>query len=35
MQLPVMHAFTKHNGTIFHFWGSETMVNHVDTVWSH
>jgi predicted dithiol-disulfide oxidoreductase (DUF899 family) len=33
MQLPVMHAFTKRNGEIFHFWGTETMANHVDTVW--
>ena len=33
MQLPVMHVFTKRDGKIFHFWGTETMMNHVDTVW--
>lgn len=33
MQLPVMHVFTKRNGNIFHFWSTETMSNHVDTVW--
>src|SRR5262245_30439543 len=33
MQLPVMHAFRKRDGKIFHFWGTETMGNHVDTVW--
>jgi predicted dithiol-disulfide oxidoreductase (DUF899 family) len=33
MQLPVMHAFTKRKGKIFHFWGTESMMNHVDTVW--
>jgi predicted dithiol-disulfide oxidoreductase (DUF899 family) len=33
MQLPVMHVFTKHDGKIFHFWGTESMMNHVDTVW--
>ena len=33
MQLPVMHAFTKRDGKIFHFWGTESMMNHVDTVW--
>lgn len=33
MQLPVMHVFTKRDGRIFHFWGTETMTNHVDTVW--
>ena len=33
MQLPVMHVFRKRNGKIFHFWGTETMSNHVDTVW--
>ena len=33
MQLPVMHVFTKRDGKIFHFWGTETMSNHVDTVW--
>jgi predicted dithiol-disulfide oxidoreductase (DUF899 family) len=33
MQLPVMHVFTKRDGKIFHFWATETMSNHVDTVW--
>ena len=33
MQMPVMHVFTKQDGKIFHFWGTETMSNHVDTVW--
>ena len=33
MQLPVMHVFTKKGGKIFHFWGTETTENHVDTVW--
>jgi predicted dithiol-disulfide oxidoreductase (DUF899 family) len=33
MQLPVMHVFTKKDGKIHHFWGTETMSNHVDTVW--
>ena len=33
MQLPVMHVFRKQDGKIFHFWGTETMSNHVDTVW--
>ena len=33
MQLPVMHVFTKQGGKIFHIWGTETMMNHVDTVW--
>jgi predicted dithiol-disulfide oxidoreductase (DUF899 family) len=33
MQLPVMHAFTKRDGKIFHFWSTESMMNHVDTVW--
>ena len=33
MQMPVMHVFTKHDGKIFHFWGTESMMNHVDTVW--
>ena len=23
MQLPVMHVFRKHDGKIFHFWGTE------------
>jgi predicted dithiol-disulfide oxidoreductase (DUF899 family) len=33
MQLPVMHAFMKRDGAIFHFWGTELPGNHVDTVW--
>jgi predicted dithiol-disulfide oxidoreductase (DUF899 family) len=33
MQWPVMHVFKKRGGTIFHFWGTESMMNHVDTVW--
>jgi len=33
MQLPVMHVFRKHDGQIFHFWGTESMSNHLDTVW--
>jgi len=32
-QLPVMHCFTRRDGKIFHFWATETMSNHVDTVW--
>ena len=35
MQLPVMHVFRKQDGKIFHFWGTETMANHVDTVWAY
>jgi predicted dithiol-disulfide oxidoreductase (DUF899 family) len=33
MQWPVMHVFTKRDGKIFHFWATETISNHVDTVW--
>jgi predicted dithiol-disulfide oxidoreductase (DUF899 family) len=33
MQWPVMHVFTRQDGKIFHFWGTETSANHVDTVW--
>jgi predicted dithiol-disulfide oxidoreductase (DUF899 family) len=33
MQYPVMHCFMKRAGGIFHFWGTETTANHVDTVW--
>ncbi|HJT81546.1 MAG TPA: DUF899 family protein [Chthoniobacterales bacterium] len=33
MQLPVMHVFARRDGKIFHFWATETMSNHVDTVW--
>lgn len=35
MQLPVMHVFKKQGGKIYHFWGTETMSNHVDTVWAY
>jgi predicted dithiol-disulfide oxidoreductase (DUF899 family) len=35
MQLPVMHVFRKQDGKIFHFWGTEGMMNHVDTVWAY
>jgi predicted dithiol-disulfide oxidoreductase (DUF899 family) len=33
MQWPVMHVFRKQDGRIFHFWGTETTANHLDTVW--
>jgi predicted dithiol-disulfide oxidoreductase (DUF899 family) len=33
MQWPVMHVFTRRDGTVFHFWGTELAGNHVDTVW--
>jgi predicted dithiol-disulfide oxidoreductase (DUF899 family) len=33
MQWPVMHVFMRRDGAIFHFWGTEQMSNHVDTVW--
>jgi len=33
MQWPVMHVFKKQYGKIFHFWATERLVNHVDTVW--
>lgn len=33
MQQPVMLVFTKRDGKIFHSWSTETMSNHVDTVW--
>jgi predicted dithiol-disulfide oxidoreductase (DUF899 family) len=33
MQWPVMHVFRKKNGKVFHFWGTERTMNHVDTVW--
>jgi predicted dithiol-disulfide oxidoreductase (DUF899 family) len=33
MQWPVMHVFRKEDGKFRHFWGTETMMNHVDTVW--
>ena len=33
MQLPVMHVFRKQDGKVYHFWATESMSNHVDTVW--
>jgi predicted dithiol-disulfide oxidoreductase (DUF899 family) len=33
MQHPVMHVFRKRGGKISHFWGTETMECHMDTVW--
>ena len=33
MQWPVMLCFRKQGGDIFHFWSTETISNHVDTVW--
>jgi predicted dithiol-disulfide oxidoreductase (DUF899 family) len=33
MQLPVMHVFARRDGKIVHFWGTESMSNHLDTVW--
>lgn len=33
MQWPILHVFTKRDGDIHHFWGSELPSNHVDTVW--
>ena len=33
MQWPVMLCFTRRDARIFHFWSTETMSNHVDTVW--
>jgi predicted dithiol-disulfide oxidoreductase (DUF899 family) len=33
MQWPVMLAFMKRGGQIYHFWATETSSNHVDTVW--
>lgn len=35
MQFPVMHVFRKQDGKILHFWGTESMSNHVDTVWAY
>ena len=35
MQWPVMHVFRRQGGKIFHFWGTETTENHVDTVWAY
>ncbi len=33
MQEPVMLVFVKRDGRMFHFWATESMMNHVDTVW--
>jgi predicted dithiol-disulfide oxidoreductase (DUF899 family) len=33
MQWPVMLVFRKQDGKISHFWSTEGMTNHVDTVW--
>lgn len=33
LQWPVMLSFRKDGGKIRHFWSTETMSNHVDTVW--
>jgi predicted dithiol-disulfide oxidoreductase (DUF899 family) len=33
MQQPVMLVFRKKDGRIVHFWSTESMMNHVDTVW--
>lgn len=30
---PIMQVFTKKDGEIYHFWGTELQGNHVDTVW--
>jgi predicted dithiol-disulfide oxidoreductase (DUF899 family) len=35
MQWPVMHVFRRQHGTILHFWGTESMMNHLDTVWAY
>jgi predicted dithiol-disulfide oxidoreductase (DUF899 family) len=35
MQWPVMHVFRKQDGKIFHFWGTESTSNHLDTVWAY
>jgi len=32
---PIMHVFTRKNGEIYHFWGTEMQGNHVDTVWAY
>ena len=29
------YAFKKQDGKIFHFWGTETSMNHLDTVWAY
>jgi predicted dithiol-disulfide oxidoreductase (DUF899 family) len=33
MQWPVMLVFRRRGGKIFHFWATEVLANHVDTVW--
>ena len=30
---PIMHVFTKREGSIHHFWASEMQGNHVDMIW--
>jgi predicted dithiol-disulfide oxidoreductase (DUF899 family) len=35
LQWPVMHVFRKQDGKIFHFWGTESTSNHLDTVWTY
>ncbi|MEM7500511.1 MAG: DUF899 family protein [Pseudomonadota bacterium] len=35
IQWPILHVFRKHEGEIYHFWGTELKGNHVDTVWSY
>lgn len=31
--IPAMHVFTKRNGEIYHFWGTEMQGNSIDMVW--
>ena len=33
IQWPILHVFRKHEGEVYHFWGTELKGNHVDTVW--
>ena len=33
MQWPILHVFRRVDGEIYHFWGTEVIGNHVDTVW--
>jgi predicted dithiol-disulfide oxidoreductase (DUF899 family) len=30
-----MNVFTRKDGSIYHFWGTEMERNHVDTVWAY
>ena len=32
---PVMHVFTRRDGDIFHFWGTEMVGNGLDMVWAY